>query len=158
MPLLFSLAIHNASAEVTAQLFQGEYLFAYLDDIFVLAKPNRAFARFTICWARGCSQVLGSNSIQGRPEHGTAGAPPPSMGELGPDVWICSGIQNLGTVGDAEFVRRLSEERIGKLEQLWGAIAWVPDLQCAWQILLPCAGRSENNAAQSVSLVCQTPR
>ena len=72
MLLSFSLAIHNALAGVAAQLFQGEYLFAYLDDIYVLAKPDRAFIRLTICWARGCSQVLGSNSTQGRPERGTA--------------------------------------------------------------------------------------
>ena len=71
-------------------------------------------------------------------------------GLVGPDVWICSGIKILGTpVGDAEFRRRLSEERIGKLEQFWRAIAWVPDLQCAWHILLPCAGLSEDVAAQS---------
>ena len=41
MPLLFSLAIHNALAEVKAQLNEGEYLFAFLDDIYVLAKPGR---------------------------------------------------------------------------------------------------------------------
>ena len=39
-----------------------------------------------------------------------------------------------------EFVRRLSEERISKEQHSWRAIAWVPDLQCAWQILLQCAG------------------
>ena len=63
------------------------------------------------------------------------------MEELGPDVWSGSGIKILGTpVGDDEFVRRLSEERISKEQRLWRAIAWVPDLQCAWQILLQCAG------------------
>ena len=41
MPLLFSLAIHNALAEVKAQLNEGEYLFAFLVDIYVLAKPGR---------------------------------------------------------------------------------------------------------------------
>ena len=41
MPLLFSLAIHNAVAEVKAQLNEGECLFAFLDDIYVLAKPGR---------------------------------------------------------------------------------------------------------------------
>ena len=41
MPLLLSLATHHALAEVKAQLVEGEYLFAYLDDNFVSAKPDR---------------------------------------------------------------------------------------------------------------------
>ena len=41
MPLLFSSATHNALAEVKAQLVEGEYLFACLDDNFVSAKPDR---------------------------------------------------------------------------------------------------------------------
>ena len=46
------------------------------------------------------------------------------MEELGPDVWSGSGIKILGTpVGDDEFVRRLSEERISKEQHLWRAIA-----------------------------------
>ena len=41
MPLLFSLALHNALAEVKEQLLDGEFLFAFLDDVHVIAKPNR---------------------------------------------------------------------------------------------------------------------
>ena len=60
------------------------------------------------------------------------------MAELGNAVWSHEGI--IGTpVGSAEFVQRLSEERIAKEEQLWQAIPWVPDLQSGWQILLQCA-------------------
>ena len=52
------------------------------------------------------------------------------------EEWSGSGIKVLGTpVGDDE-----SEERISKEQHLWRAIAWVPDLQCAWQIILQCAG------------------
>ena len=54
-------AIRNSLAEVKEQLFEGEYLFAHLDDIYVLAKPDRS-RRFTTCWARDCSRWLGSNS------------------------------------------------------------------------------------------------
>ena len=49
--------------------------------------------------------------------------------------------QDPGTpVGNDESVQRWSEERIEKEEHLWRAIAWVPGLQYAWQILLSCAG------------------
>ena len=54
-------AIRNALAEVNKRLFEGEYLFAYQDDIYVLAKPDRS-RRFTTCGARDCSRWLGSNS------------------------------------------------------------------------------------------------
>ena len=141
MPLLFSLAIHNALAEVKAQLNEGEYLFAFLDDIYVLAKPGRVRDIYNLLDERlftraGIQLHTGKTRTWNR-----AGVPPPRMEELGPDVWSGSGIKILGTpVGDDEFVRRLSEERISKEQHLWRAIAWVPDLQCAWQILLQCAG------------------
>ena len=41
MPLLFSLANHNALAEFKEQLLDGEFLFAFLDDVYAMAKPNR---------------------------------------------------------------------------------------------------------------------
>ena len=41
MPLLFSLAVHNALAEVQAELQPGEFLFAFLDDVYVLSLPER---------------------------------------------------------------------------------------------------------------------
>ena len=41
VPLLFSLAIHNALAEVKAKLVEGELLFAFLDDVYVVAQPAK---------------------------------------------------------------------------------------------------------------------
>ena len=41
MPLLFCLAIHNALVEVRSQLLPGEHLFAFLDDIYALTKPEK---------------------------------------------------------------------------------------------------------------------
>ena len=68
-----------------------------------------------------------------------------------------------GPVGNNEFVRRLSEERIRKDQHLWRAIVWVPDLQCAWQINPSPVRRPEVSplfedvATHSVRVVCQTP-
>ena len=36
MPLLFSLAIHDALVAVQAELREGEVLFAYLDDVYAV--------------------------------------------------------------------------------------------------------------------------
>ena len=41
MPLLFSLGIQNALEEVRRSLEDGECLFAFLDDIYVLSSPER---------------------------------------------------------------------------------------------------------------------
>ena len=35
-PLLFSLAVHNALQEVQAELLPGDWLFAFLDDVYAL--------------------------------------------------------------------------------------------------------------------------
>ena len=40
MPLLFSIAIHDALVEVRLQQ-EGELLFAYMDDVYVVSKPDR---------------------------------------------------------------------------------------------------------------------
>ena len=42
MPLLFSLAIHNALEAVKEELEAGEMLFAFLDDMYVLSRSDRA--------------------------------------------------------------------------------------------------------------------
>ena len=158
MPIL---AIHNALAEVKAQLNENEYLFAFLDDIYVLAKPGRVRDIYNLLDERlftraGIQLHKGKTRTWNR-----AGVPPPRMEELGPDVWSGSGIKILCTpVGDDEFVRRLSEERISKEQYLWRAIAWVPDLQCAWQILLQCASPRCHHYLRTLppsQSDCQTP-
>ena len=41
MPALFSLAQHPALEEVQGQLRDGEAIFAYLDDTYIIATPER---------------------------------------------------------------------------------------------------------------------
>ena len=43
-------------------------------------------------------------------------------------------------VGSRRFVHEKVMERVDEERRLWEAIPHVPDLQCAWQILLQCAG------------------
>ena len=138
MPLLCSLAIHNSLAEVKAQLAEGEFLCALLDDVYIVAPP---------AWIWFLYDLLGSLLLEGagfQLHEGTTrtwhrgGLCPDGMWQLGPDVWCPCGIKILGTpVGSPEFVARSAQER---LDELWNAIRWVPDLQCAWQILVQCAG------------------
>ena len=63
------------------------------------------------------------------------------MEELGPDVWNAAGIKILGTpVGTAEFEHEVCAARLAEEDKLRKAIKWIPDLQCAWQVLVQCAG------------------
>ena len=115
MPLLFSLAIHDALPEIKENLEPGEHLFAFLDDVQLHAGKTRTWNR--------------------------AGARPPNMDDLGPDVWTLEGIKILGTpMGNDAYVRAASTVRVEDESKLWERIGWVPDVQCAWQILLQCAG------------------
>ena len=41
MPLLFGLGQHNALLATNERLFEGESLFAFLDDLDVLFSPER---------------------------------------------------------------------------------------------------------------------
>ena len=40
-----------------------------------------------------------------------------------------------GSLWPGWWQKRLVEE-----QKLWGPVAWVPDVQCAWQVLVQCAG------------------
>ena len=48
--------------------------------------------------------------------------------------------EDLGTpVGTDDVVQTKIESRLEDERSLWEAVSWVPDFQCAWQILLQCA-------------------
>ena len=41
MTLLFAIGLHDALVEVQASMQPGEHMFAYLDDVHVIAPPER---------------------------------------------------------------------------------------------------------------------
>ena len=63
MPLLFCVGQHAALEEVQARLRPNERLFAYLDDVFVVSKPDRVGAIYTALqeslWGRAWIRVHG---------------------------------------------------------------------------------------------------
>ena len=120
MPLLFSSATHNALAEVKAQLVEGKFLFAYLDDNSVSAKSDRIRTIYDVLGERlfsmaGIELHTGKTRTWNR-----TGVPPRRIEELGPEAWSWFDIKILGTpVGNDEFVQRWREERIRKEEHFW---------------------------------------
>ena len=48
MPLLFSLALHRSLVSVKSHLEDGEKLFAFLDDVYVICRPARVLKVFRL--------------------------------------------------------------------------------------------------------------
>ena len=141
MPLLFSPGIHNASEEIQQQLEPGESLFAFLDDVYVLCSPERTRVLYNLLNTT-LRERAGIRLHTGKTRTWNfAGERPVDLEDLGPDVWNPEGIKILGTpVGHPEFLSTFVEQRLVEERKLWDAIPSVPDLQCAWQLLLQCAG------------------
>ena len=123
MPLLFSLAIHNALAEVKAQMVEGECLFAFLDNVYVVAQPARIRVLYNLLGAKlmeGAGIQLHESKTR---TWNRGGLCPDEMQQLVPAVWSPCGIKILGApVGSLEFVARLAQERLDEEEKLWNAI------------------------------------
>ena len=140
MPALFSLAIHNALVEAKSEMGPDEQLCAFLDDIYALSSPDRTHDLYELLGVKLASAGIRLHTRKTRCWN-RSGVPPPNMAELGPDVWSPQGVKILGTpVGSAEFIEEATQRRLEEERILWGAIPSVPDIQCAWQILLQCAG------------------
>ena len=140
MPFLISLAIHNALAEVQGQMQDGEFLFAFLDDVYHHCQPQgRGHLQFgPRPIAHDGRDPIASEQNQSLEQRGSC---PADLEDLGEEVWSSRGVKILGTpIGSQEFVRFLGGEQLQEEQRLWEAISWVPDLQSAWQILLQCAG------------------
>ena len=70
-----------------------------------------------------------------------AGIRPPDIDGLGEEVWSPDGVKVLGSpIGTQAFIQSFTDRRLEEERRLWNAIPSVPDLQCAWQLLLQCAG------------------
>ena len=67
MPLLFALGQHPALEAVQHQLVDGEFIFAFMDDIYFVTVPERT----GIVYKMLCGTRQGSASIKGRPKYGT---------------------------------------------------------------------------------------
>ena len=161
MPLLFSLGQHGALAAVQRQLHEGEKMFAYLDDIYIVTTPARVgdvycllldalYRHAHIRLHCGKTQVRNSGGI--RPEACDAlervarAENPRAVVWKGSDLPLREqGIKVLGTpLGHLEFVSAHLERTSAEHQVLLDRIPHVPDVQAAWLILLHCAGARAN--------------
>ena len=68
MPLLFCLGQHPASVAVSAGLREGERLFAYLDDLYIVCRPERGLELCMTFFGRHLWQyaVISLHAARGR--------------------------------------------------------------------------------------------
>ena len=86
-----------------------------------------------------------------------AGPAPPGIAELGDDVWrgdkpdAQRGVVVLGSpLGHPAFVQAWAEERLRAEQELVDQLPKLPDLQCAWLLLLFCASPRANHAIRTM--------
>ena len=132
MPILFSLGIHDVLAEVNSTLNDDEFIFAYLDDIYIVAKPERIREIYDVLAHAlldnaNISINAGKTKVWNR-----IGRYPDNVDDLGTEVWSPDGIIILGTpIGSTDFVHLHAQGRIDEERKLWDMLPTVPDLQCA---------------------------
>ena len=111
-----------------------------LDDVNTLTTPGRTCG---VCIFLGEKLALAASGwTVGRQGVGigTTRAPPTCWSS-----GVKCGVQKASRCwalpkGTPKFVEDVTQRRLEEENRLWEAISSVPDLQCAWQILLQCAG------------------
>ena len=151
MPVLFSLGLHSALERAQRVLEEGEFLFAFLDDVYVLASSARVRQVYDTL-AQAILEETGVRLNEGKTRVWNAiGVQPPDLEDLGEDVWSPNGIKILGTpVGQPAFLKQSADDRLAEEEALLTAVESVPDLQSAWQILLQSANARCNHLLRTL--------
>ena len=168
-PALFALAMVDPLNEAAELLGPGEYLFAFLDDVYCLAQPSRIatvakdvaniiekragiepkLGKFGMWNKRGGSAPPGIDKF-GEPP---LGSDPIWKGDLPPSK---NGIKILGSpIGTEEFVRgvlaAVLEAELAFLELLPHVAGHGPyGLQAAWLLLLFCAEPRANHLLRTI--------
>ena len=167
MPLLFSLGQHGALKAVARSLEEGERLFAFLDDLYVLCRPDRVqavhrtmvqelwdHARISLhngktkVWNRGGIAPSGWSNLQQM-----ASKEDPDAVVWRGDTFLPTsrqGLLILGTPVGHDFVKEQLLIRREKHDVLLQRIPAVPHLQAAWLLLTFFAAARANFTLRTV--------
>ena len=152
MPGLYALGQHAALLEMATRLSPGDKLYAFLDDVYITTKPERALDGLRAsqhCLAHANVQVhLGKTRAWN-----AAGEEPPGLAAALPfdpanPSWVGSwalpaerqGLVVLGSpVGSRAFVEATLDQVRRKHDELLQRLPELPHLQTVWLLLLYCA-------------------
>ena len=157
MPAFYALAQHDALCDLQGQLRDGEAVFAFLDDVYIVALPERTRALYdalrNALWDRARIRLHeGKTRIWN-----AAGEEPPAVADLGGDarepVWVGDwslpperqGLTVLGSpLGHDAFVAHHLQSKRAEHDRLLQRIPHLDDLQAAWLLLQSCAAPRVN--------------
>ncbi|CAE7829188.1 unnamed protein product [Symbiodinium microadriaticum] len=139
VPALYALAQHDALAAAQGRLEPGEFLAAFLDDLYLVTTPARARPALddvtrTVERHAGVAANFGKTRVY----RANGGPPPPDVEALGPDVW------------HTEFMRRIFAARLEEERRLLQELPALLDMQGAWLLLLYCASPRAQHALRTV--------
>ena len=162
MPLLFSVGQHRAMVSVQAALFEGERLFAFLDDIYVVCSPSRIGEVHALI-QRHLWELTGIRVHHGKTKiWNSGGVKPPAAVVLTARahvdhptalVWrgdpmldvSKQGLNVLGVpVGHPQYVEAQLDHKGAEQAVLFERIPWIDDVQVAWLLLTFCAATRAN--------------
>jgi hypothetical protein len=144
MPVLYALGQADALAHAQSQLQEGDVIFSFLDDIYVITTRARAAEVYQTV-AESIESQAGVRSNLGKLEawSPSGGPAPPGLATISPTSWKGdlpereNGILVLGVpVGLPAFIATKAEARMTEERRLLESIPRMPDLQCAWALLL----------------------
>ena len=167
MPLLFALGQHGALETTARTLRAGEFMFAFLDDIYFITAPNRVGAIYATLqealWAHACIAIhLGKTKVWNasgiRPEICTVLERMARETDRTARVWRGSevpedeqGMKVLGTpLGHPQYVRRFLSQLSEKHKVLLHRIPRLDNVQSAWLLLAHCAAARANYSLRCV--------
>ena len=155
-PLMPALYAHPALHDLHTKLQDGEAVFAFLDDVYVVAPPERVRVLYdalaAALWAHARIRLHeGKTRIWN-----AAGEEPPNIADLAADsepVWVGDwslppqrqGLKVLGSpLGHGAFVARQLNSKREEQDRLLQRIPALDSLQAAWLLLLFCAAPRAN--------------
>ena len=169
MPLLFSLGQHAALSAVASRLEEGERLFAFLDDLYVLCDPARVLDVYAIL-QQELSRHAGIQIHQGKTKVWNQGGIVPIGVErlevearrIDPDAIVWRGNSDIPTeqqglkilgcpVGHHDFVQDQLSMLADTHSVLLDGIILLVYLQSAWLLLVFCAAARANFFLRSVT-------
>ena len=146
MPALFALAQHDALEAARRRLHDDDFLFAFLDDLYIVTTRDRAREAFDIVTGE-VERRAGVRTNQGKLRlWSKAGGPrPPGFAEFGGEVWTSDaapakqGLKILGTpIGRKEFIEDLTGKRLADETRFLEKVLTLGDVQSAWLMLTFC--------------------
>ena len=171
VPLLFALGQHPALLATQRRLDPSEKVFAFLDDIYTKTEPSRVGVAYTTvqeellnhCHIRvhtGKTQVWNQGGI--RPEACDLLDRIAQQADPDAHVWkgaglpeVDQGFRVLGTpLGHPAYVEAQLETLAVEHQDFLDRIPLLPDLQCAWSLLLHCASARATYYIRAVRPEC----